>query len=123
MMAEPDMLAEHCANLCRAFVDSCRETGGPESITFDAVWECARLNLAKMSPNVGGNAMQLLKQTPKAEWASIPSVYDPRVMNAFLPRNYVRAMHTNLSIWKSLRLYENFKRWRDQSKWIPKKDP
>merc|ERR1712032_358307 len=124
-MGEPEMLRDHWDDLTRAFLEGLHEGGSFAEVKFEDLSTAIRMSYAQQSVYLGGGqVMQLYKIYPKDEWAKIKSRMDPKVNDAFLPRNYVRMIENALGNWKDQKLYDHFKRWKqDNSWWRPKRKP
>jgi len=98
--AEVEVMDAHEEKLCHAFVDELISAGG-SCCAKDHLHVLVKCNRAVNFPGMFANLGKLYQLVPRKIWPEITGRFDPRLLDAFLPRCYSAGPVLQISGWKS----------------------
>ena len=111
---EPSVLAEHEEGLMRCFVDEYVAQGGPPISAHELLKQWRLLYVISFVGQIQYIEMDILREgVPRAEWPTITSRDDPRVMGVWNVRCRTIAILDAAGFWarRGRELHTNFMGW------------
>ena len=109
---EPHALAEHAEGLMRCFADEYVACGGPRISPAELLRQWRLLYVVSFVGQLQYIEMDIMREgVPRAEWPSIRSRDDPRIMNVWNVRCRTIAILDAVSFWAASDLHAHFMAW------------
>ena len=115
--AEPSVLAAHEDGLMRCFVDEYVREGGPQISWEELRRQWRLLFVTSLVAQIQFIQTDILREgVPRAEWPSIASRDDPRVMGRWNVRCRVISLIDGVGFWRLRDLHGEYMRWVQDSR-------